>query len=384
MRALVIGGGIGGLCTARALAQAGLDATVFERADALRQIQVGGAIHLWQNGMRGLQRLDFADQVEQLAGRGAAVERAEMRNWRGRLITWWSVKEAEQELGAPTLGVVRPDLHSVLTGGTKDGVLQLGRECVGFEQGTGVTARFADGSEETGDVLIGADGIRSAVRRQLLGDEPPRYAKYASWQALAAYQDEAAPVGLFRIVWGPGARFLFYRVSEELVYWEGIFATEAGGSDPTGGRRQAVLERFRGWDRPVEAIVAATEEDAIARTDSYDRPPVERWGEGSVTLLGDAAHAMTNAAGQGANQTIEDAVVLGGCLRGASDPVAALRAYEERRIGRTAKVNTLAWNLSSLSRLKNPVACAARDNLLKVMLGTVGKRAQRKDMAYEF
>ena len=384
MRALVIGGGIGGLCTARSLRQAGVDATVFERASALEQIQVGGAIHLWHNGMRGLQRLGFADQVEQLAGRGAAVDRAEMRNWRGRLITWWSVKEAEQELGAPTLGVVRPDLHRVLVGGTEEGVLQLGRECVGFEQNGGVTARFADGSEERGDLLIGADGIRSAVRRQLLGDEPPRYAKYASWQALAEYQDEAAPVGLFRIVWGPGARFLFYRVSEVTVYWEGIFATEAGGSDPPGGRRQAVLERFGGWDHPVEAIVAATEEKAIARTDSYDRPPVKRWGEGAVTLLGDAAHAMTNAAGQGANQTIEDAVVLGGCFKGSADVTEGLRSYEKRRIGRTAGVNKLAWNLSSLSRLKNPVACTARDGLLTVMLNTVGKRAQRKDMAYEF
>ncbi len=383
MRALVIGGGIGGLCTARALSRAGFEVAVFERADVLEQIQVGGAIHVWHNGMRGLQKLGLADRVEQLAGRAAAVERAEMRNWRGRLLTSWSVKEAEQELGAPTLGVVRSDLHRTLVAGLDAGVLRLGRACASFEQDGGAIARFTDGSEEAGDVLIGADGLRSAVRRQLLGDEPPRYAKYASWQALAEFQDASAPVGLFRIVWGPGARFLFYRVSEKRVYWEGIFATEAGGADPPGARRQAVLDRFEGWQHPVEAIVAATEEKAITRTDSYDRPPVKRWGEGRVTLLGDAAHAMTNAAGQGANQTIEDAVVLGTCLKEALDATTGLRDYEKRRIGRTARVNSLAWKLSSMSRLRNPVACAARDNMLKVMFATVGKRAQRSDMAYE-
>ncbi len=385
MRALVIGGGIGGLCAARMLARVGVEAAVFERADALAQIQVGGAIHLWHNGMRGLGVLDLADPVERLAGRAAVVERAEMRTWRGRRITSWSVKDTERELGAPTLGVVRPELHRVLVGGLEEGVLRLGRRCVGFEAlDHGVTARFADGSEEHGDVLIGADGIRSAIRAQLWGDEPPRFAGYASRQAVAEFADDAAPVGLFRVVWGPGARFLFYRVSDDRVYWEGIFATEAGGADPPGGHLEATLARFDGWDHPVPAIIAATAEDAISRTDAYDRPSIPRWGEGPVTLLGDAAHAMTNAMGQGANQTIEDAVVLGKCLADATDPAAALHAYEGQRIRRTAKVSQLAWMLSSMSRIQNPVARNARDTMLTVMMATRGKRLQRKDMAYEF
>ncbi|MEJ7784406.1 MAG: FAD-dependent oxidoreductase [Solirubrobacteraceae bacterium] len=385
MRALVIGGGIGGLCAARSLDRAGLDVAVFEKAASLAQIQVGGAIHVWHNGMRGLQKLGLADDVQRRAGRAAAVERAEMRNRHGRLLTAWSVKEAEEELGAPTLGLMRPDLHRTLAAGVDSSRLQLGRRCVGFESDAdGVSARFEDGSEERGDVLIGADGLRSAVRGQLLGDTPPRFAGYASWQAVAEFQAPTAPVGRFWIVWGPGARFLFYRVSAERVYWEGIFATEAGGSDPPNGRREAVQERFAGWVDPVPEIIAATEEQAISRTDSYDRPPAKRWGEGRVTLLGDAAHAMTNAAGQGANQTIEDAVVLGSCLAGASDPAAGLREYESRRMKRTASVSTLAWNLSRMSRVKNPAAVAARDRMLTVMFATVGKRAQHKDMAYEF
>jgi 2-polyprenyl-6-methoxyphenol hydroxylase-like FAD-dependent oxidoreductase len=386
MRALVVGGGIGGLCTARALSQAGYEPLVFEKATALEHVQVGGAIHVWHNGMRGLQKLGFGEQLERATGPAAKVAVAEMRNWRGRLITSWSPAQTERELGAATVGVLRPDLHRILEGNTEAGIVRLGKKCVGFsEDGSSVTARFADGSEEKGDVLIGADGLRSAIRAALKGDEPPRYAGYASCQAVAPYPvDDTVPIGLFRVVWGRGARFLFYRLGAEHVYWEGIFATEAGRTDPPGGKKRGVLDRFAGWDSPVEAILAATAEEAIFRADIYDRPTLKTWGRGRVTLLGDAAHAMTNAVGQGANQTIEDAVVLGKLLAGKADVPSALRAYETSRIGRTTEVHKLASTLSSMSLWDNPLVCAVRDRMLTVMFAMVGKRAMRKDMGYEF
>jgi 2-polyprenyl-6-methoxyphenol hydroxylase-like FAD-dependent oxidoreductase len=386
MRALVIGGGIGGLCAARALSRAGIEPLVFERAASLEHVQVGGAIHVWHNGMRGLQKLGLGEQVERATGEAAKVAVAEMRTWRGRLITSWSPKQTEQEVGAPTVGVLRPELHRILEGAVDKGVVRPGRKLASFaEQDGAVVARFTDGSEERGDVLIGADGIRSAVRSALKGDAPPRYAGYVSYQAVAQYGvDGGAPVGLFRVVWGRGGRFLFYRLSAERVYWEGIFAIEAGRTDPPGGARQAVLERFAGWDHPVEAILSATTEEAISRSDAYDRPTLETWGQGRVTLLGDAAHAMTNAVGQGANQTIEDAVVLGKSLAGAADPIAGLRAYEKVRIARTTEVHKLARTLSSMSCWQNPAVCAVRDRMLTVMFALVGKRAMRKDMGYEF
>jgi 2-polyprenyl-6-methoxyphenol hydroxylase-like FAD-dependent oxidoreductase len=384
-RALVIGGGIGGLTAARALVRAGLEVKVFERAPALEQIQVGGAIHVWHNGMRGLQRLKLGDQVSALGGPAAIVKNAEMRNWRGKLLTAWSPEQTQQKVGAPTVGVIRPDLHRVLVAGVEDGVLELGRECVGFEQnGSGVVAEFADGSSERGDMLIGADGLRSAVRRTLRGDEPLRFARYASWQALCDFRDAATPDGLFWIVWGPGARFLFYRVSTEKLYWEGIFATDAGGSDLPGQRQHAVAAKFSGWTHPVEAIIAATDEAAISRADVYDRKPIKRWGADRVTLLGDAAHPMTNAAGQGANTTIEDAVVLGSRLqRSGGDLLDGLRTYEQERCKRTRRIANLAWRLTSFSRWSSPAALLARDRIISTMM-IVGKKVQAKDMEYEF
>jgi 2-polyprenyl-6-methoxyphenol hydroxylase-like FAD-dependent oxidoreductase len=384
MRALIVGGGIGGLSTGRALHQNGWDVAVFERAPELERIQVGGAIHVWHNGMRGLQRLGLADQVAEIGGPAARVQTAEMRNWRGRLLTSWSVQDVEREVGAPTLGVRRPDLHRVLAGGLEPGVLHLGRELTTFAQEDGgVVATFADGTDERGDVLIGADGLRSTVRRGLLGDSDLRSAKYASWQSVSDYAGDDAPVGLFRVVWGPGARFLFYHVGADQLYWEGIFATQPGGTDPPGDHKGAVAARFAGWAEPVPSIIAATQESGITRGDIYDRPPVKRWGEGRVTLLGDAAHPMTNAAGQGANQTIEDAVVLAARLGDGTDPLAGLRAYEKERIARSARFANLAWRLTALSRWSRPAAVTVRDPLVSALM-VVGKRAQRKDMAYEF
>ncbi|MBV9193805.1 MAG: FAD-dependent monooxygenase [Solirubrobacterales bacterium] len=382
-RALVIGAGIGGLTAARALMRAGVEVRVFERAESLEKIQVGGAIHVWHNGMRGLQRLGLAEPVEALGGRAAAVDTAEFRNWRGKLLVSWSPRETERLVAAPTVGVVRPDLHRVLVEGVRPDVLSLGHECTRFEQtADGVVARFADGSSERGDVLIGADGLRSAVRRGLFGEERLRFAKYASWQSLCHYDGPETRPGLFRVIWGPGARFLFYHVRAGRLYWEGIYATEPGGSDPSGRRREAVLAKFAGWHPPVTEIIAATDEAAIMRGDVYDRPPTKRWGEGRVTLLGDAAHPMTNAVGQGANMTIEDSVVLGSCLS-SGDPVAGLREYERRRMKRAAATAQLAHALTALSRWHKPAALAVRDVVLPAMM-VVGKRQHVKDMAYDF
>jgi 2-polyprenyl-6-methoxyphenol hydroxylase-like FAD-dependent oxidoreductase len=385
MRALIAGAGIAGLTSAIALRERGIEATVLERAGAPQEIQVGGCIHMWHNGMRGLQRIGVGDRLLELAGDAAVVDRAEFRTASGRLMYGWSVREIERQVGSPTFGVRRPDLHRVLLDAVEDGVVRFGETCEGFEQdGEGVTARLASGGEERGDVLIGADGMRSALRAELPGATEPRYAGYVSWQAIAHVGTDVVPVGLFRVLWGRGARFLFYRIGPEEVYWEGTFAAPAGGGEPVEQRRQAVLERFRGWSAPVETIVGATEGGAITRADMYDRPTSKQWGTGRVTLIGDAAHAMTNALGQGANQAIEDAVVLAGRLADGADPANGLRAYEAERIPRTTKFASMSWSLARASRLHNPLACAARNGGLTMGFRLGFARQHPKEMDYSF
>jgi 2-polyprenyl-6-methoxyphenol hydroxylase-like FAD-dependent oxidoreductase len=385
MRAVIAGAGVAGLTSAIALRRRGIDTVVFERAGAAQDIQVGGCIHVWHNGMRGLQRIEVGERLLELAGPAAVVQRAEFRTAHGRLMYGWSVRDIERQVGSPTFGVRRPDLHRVLLDAVEDGLVQFGETCVGFEQdGGGVLVRFAGGREERADVLIVADGLRSTLRAELPDATAPRYAGYVSWQAIARVDADVVPVGLFRVVWGRGARFLFYRIGPEEVYWEGTFAAPPGLEQAEGERKAAVLERFRGWPAPVETIVAATEQPAIGRADMYDRPPSKQWGEGRVTLVGDAAHAMTNALGQGANQAIEDSLVLARCLAEPADPATGLRNYEAERIPRAGKFASMSWSLARASRLDNALACGLRDTGLTIGFRMGFARQHPKEMDYAF
>src|SRR5687767_5100959 len=162
-RVMIIGGGLGGLAAAIALQRVGIAATVFERAPELREI--GGGVTVWTPGMKALRQLGAADAV---LATGTPAESFEFRSWRGDVLVEIPLGELGRKHGAPNMLIRRADLQSALLAQLDQSAIQLGAEYVGFEQDdTGVIARFADGREERGSVLIGADGIRSVTRLQL-------------------------------------------------------------------------------------------------------------------------------------------------------------------------------------------------------------------------
>ncbi len=383
LRVLVAGAGIGGLTAALALREAGHEVVVFDRQPTASRLAVGGGMHLWPNGMRGLRAVGLAERVRALGGDAAVVRRSEFWSWRPRRLGGFDVSEIERRLGEPTVGVSRAELHPLLLDALPADALRLGRAVTGFSQDDrGVVAHLEDG-EEPGDVLVGADGLRSVVRDQLLGAKPPRFAGYASWQAFTD-DVEGAPPGTLRVMFGPGTRFLHYPVGAGRLYWEAIAVTEPGLDDPAGQRRDGLLDRFRGWPGFVRTVLSSTPEEAIVRADIYDRPPVKRWGEGRVTLLGDAAHPMTNAVAQGANMAIEDAIVLRRALDTDHGAANALRAYERERLPRTTSMVRLATMLASLARWRHPLAVRAREAVLGgVAFSAIGFRQQLRDLDFE-
>lgn len=189
-----------------------------------------------------------------------------------------------------------------LAGALDEDAVHLGAECTWFAQDAdGITVRFADGREARGDALIGADGLRSTIRMQLLGQSKPRYAGYTLWQGTAEFDSAKYPPGLMRMVWGKGGRFVSYYTSPGRLFWFGVANAPESGTE----RKEAALERFRGWMPPIEELISATPDGSLSRVDMYDREPVSTWGTGRVTLLGDAAHPITVNSGQGAAQTLE-------------------------------------------------------------------------------
>jgi 2-polyprenyl-6-methoxyphenol hydroxylase-like FAD-dependent oxidoreductase len=383
-RVLIIGGGVGGLAAAIQLRKAGVDAVAYEQQPEVGKL--GSGFFLWSNAFRALQLLGVAERAEQA---GVPVDTNEFRHRSGKLQTAWPVADLTRKLGAPTVGMRRAVLQGILGDALDPEGLVLGAKLTGFDQdGDGVTARFADGREERGDLLIGADGVNSAVRAQVLGDGKPRYAGYAGWRAIVDYEadlgsnPEVRP-GLFRLYSGRGSWFLYYHVAPGKVYWLGLGKAPEDEQDPPQGARESLLARYEGFAEPVPSIIQSTPETEIWRAPMVDRDPSDRWGEGRVTLLGDAAHPMTPNGGRGAGQALEDAVVLAKVVAEQGAVESALRDYEHRRMERTKEIVLDARGIGARGIWTNPVRCAIRDRIGTVILKKTWTR-QERDLAYDF
>ena len=304
------------------------------------------------------------------AAAGSAIERFEIMTARGRLLAAVAVGEISRARGRPTVCVTRADLlwQSLANALGEPGVL-LGSECVGFAvTDGGVTAQLADAPTEDADVLVGADGRDSVIRRQLLGDDNPHLVGISSWSGVIPFEHPRAPTGLMRSHIGRGRQFIFHPCGGGRSYWSAELRWPAGAESPELSTAD-LLRHYQGFPEPVAAMIEATPESAIVKADLQYRKPVTRWGEGPVTLLGDAAHLMTPNTGQGANPALEDAVVLARRLQSAAaDPAAALRAYEAVRQPRTAKVTRAAVANTRMLRLSSPLACATRDAFMGIAL----------------
>lgn len=369
MKAIIIGAGIGGLAAAIGLRRAGIEVAVYEQAGRLGE--VGAGITLWPNAIKALRQLGLGQAIRAI---GVLEGQGGIRTSGGRLLASGAARDLEREFGAPTLAMHRAELHATLLGALGAGHVRLGARCLGFEQDAQcVSARFADGSSATADLLVGADGLRSAVREQLHGPQPPRYAGYTAWRAVVPFDHARLLPGES---WGTGARFGQVPLSDGRVYWFATRNTRPGQHSPDGELAE-LLRLFGGWHAPIPALIAATPAGDILRHDLFDRPPLRSWGAGRVTLLGDAAHPMTPNLGQGACQAIEDAVALMKRLAVGGDPSAALRAYEADRQPRTAQIMRQSRQIGAVGQWQGPLSVAARNLLMRAL----GPRLQARSLA---
>ncbi|NMO20282.1 FAD-binding protein [Pyxidicoccus fallax] len=383
---IIIGGGVGGLCAAIALRQAGLEVAVYERAESYRAL--GAGLSLWPNAMRAFELLGVAREV---AGAGVEWRETVMHRWDGKVLSRLAVDTLCRDLGQPTVGLLRAELHQVLLRALGPDVVHLGAACTGFHVGNDrVRVTFADGRQVEGDCLVGADGLHSVVRQQLFPEVRARYKGRTSWRGVVSVTSPVLPEGSQFELYGPGgARVGIYHMGRGpegtwRMYWFLMAPAPAGGRDAEGGHREAVLSHVRGWAEPVESLIRSTPESAILRTDIHDLEPLPHWGDGPVTLLGDAAHAMVTDLAQGACQAIEDALVLAKHLRADSDKVRALRTYESRRRPRTAYVSELSLKAGSLRYLRPPLARWARDLLMQALPRSVALNTLRSVVSHDF
>ena len=374
-RVAIIGGGIGGLTAANALSRAGIEVAVYEAAAELKEIGAGVALHA--NAMRVLRAIGVEDGVRKVAGRS---EWAVTRNGKtGRVISKTSRKQQAAAFGLQSATVHRADLLDVLADALPDGIVTLGKRCTQVDPGEDTAvARFADGSEIEADVIIGADGIHSAVRASLFGPDAPRFTGKICYRSVIPAAAVRGPrTSADNGQWlGPHGTIVLYPLrGEELInvvchyddegYRHESWITECG--------RDEVLERYAGWHESLLRLFAAG--DTWYKWALYDRDPIPRWTAGRVTLLGDAAHPMLPYLGQGACQALEDGAVLATALTAeAADPVAGLARYEHTRRPRASRVVLTARERGLSNHLTSPWATWRRDALIAVR-----RRVNRRD-----
>lgn len=361
-RVLIIGGGIGGFAAAAALRHCGIESVVCERATALRE--VGAGLSLWANAVQVLHWLGLDQAVRQA---GTPIETFELRTDTGSVLSRDSHHEIHARLRVSSVFIHRADLLSILAGAIDSSQIRLGAACTGFTQDAqGVTATFEDGHQERGDLLIGADGLNSVIRHQLLGDEQVRYSGYTAWRGLTTCDARLVRAGCATETWGRGMRFGYMPIGRGRIYWYATRNTPAGEQDPPTGRSHALYELFEDWHSPIPQLIASTPDQAILRNDICDRLPVNRWGEGRVTLLGDSAHPTTPNLGQGACQAIEDAYVLARALQRQATGEEALRTYEQARQQRTTMISQQSHWVGRVAQWESPAACWFRNLMLRL------------------
>ncbi|MGP4015117.1 FAD-dependent monooxygenase [Saccharopolyspora sp. 5N708] len=334
MRVLVIGAGVGGLAIANGLLDKGHDVRVFEHADALRTS--GAGITVWSNGTAALRELGI--DIEQI---GRPLHSLRSMTETGRLLWEADLDEVTERLGSPTVQIPRRTLIAQMAAALPPGVLQFGRCCTGVtEHPDHVVVEFADGTSATGDVLIGADGQRSVVRREVLGGAPAKPTGWASWQGLTTSDLPIAQGHQTLNIAGRYAHCGLIPTGDGLLHW--WFDMPWKDGDPV--QSVAELRRvFRGWPDPVEHLLASVTDDDLGFFPHIRHKVPVVWGGPRSTLLGDAVHAMPPAVAQAANQTLEDAWLLTQYLSDVDgSPEVLLRAYEQERRPRALKVSRTA------------------------------------------
>jgi salicylate hydroxylase len=358
----VVGAGLGGLNAAIALRQRGFDVTVYEQSDVLGEI--GAGIQLSPNAMRVLMALGLDRDFEAIA---FEPHRHVVRNWKtGSIVSATQMRGAfRPQYGAGYFGAHRADLHAVLQNALPTECIQLNARVTAVTQTPDrAVLTFADGNRVESDIVIGADGIRSAVRESLFGADAPRFTGHIVWRGLVP--SGALPKDFIEpdmTAWfGPKGTVVHYYVRRgELVNWIAHF--ESDWRDESwwveSDWREAATA-YAGWHPTLATLFSHTER--CYKWALYDREPLAHWSEGRVTLLGDSAHPMLPYLAQGAAQAIEDGYVLADLLSAhRSDPVAALAAYEVARLPRTARIQLHARERGKINNTTSAFARFKRD-----------------------
>ncbi|CAN7747795.1 FAD-dependent monooxygenase [Caballeronia sp. LjRoot31] len=363
-RIAIIGAGLGGTAAAALMQRAGYPVRLYEQAPSFSRL--GAGIHLGPNVMKIMRRMDCEDALNVM---GSHPDFWYSRDWKtGEAIAQIPLGDfALKEYGASYLTVHRGDFHALMTEAVAPGTIEFNKCLSGIEEvDNEVRLTFADGSVETADIVIGADGVNSKIRDHLLGAEPPRYTGYVAHRAVfPASLLGSDPFDLCVKWWSEDRHMMVYYVTsrrDEIYYVTGVPQAEwPAGQSVAPSSRDEMREAFAGYHPSVQKLIDATPE--VTKWPLLERDPLPLWSRGRLVLLGDACHPMKPHMAQGAAMAIEDAAMLTRCLDevGATDYAGVFALYEANRAERASKVQLVSHNNTWLRTNEDPAWVFAYD-----------------------
>ncbi len=357
-RIAIIGGGIGGLAAAVALRAHGVDVSVHERSAELKEI--GAGLRLTPNALKALRALGLENEAMAV---GVRMDRSVTRSWRSNGIISTQDTSATR-YGASALTIHRADMLDLFRQRLPDQVTSLNAQCTGIEVHEDfAVARFADGSEIEANAVIGADGIHSAVRESLFGADKPRFTGCVCWRGLIPIDRYPHAANASTRWLGPHGHVVSYPVRRgELLNFVAHYDSDAWTEESwtREAERDELLHTYARWNDAVLRMLESAE--GYFKWALYDRAPMDAWGKGRATLLGDAAHSMLPYLSQGSSMTLEDACVLAQeVARTPSDLADSLRRYERARMPRTRRAQLGSSARAKENHLASPLARFRRD-----------------------
>lgn len=370
----IVGAGIGGLTAAVSLHDSGVEPVVFEAGESLSAADAG--VVLRTNGLKVLDRLDLGEPVRSA---GAAVTRSRLGKADGTTLREYDLRAVGDD-GSGYVIVRRRELLELLAGELPDEVVSFGRRCVGFDRpddptapDATVTVEFADAPDRELTAVLGADGLGSAVRTTLFPGTEPASAGEVSYRGLAPAAAVPGVTDAFVEYAGRGSLAGFGPAGDDSVHWYAIVEPCPG----TGReRRDCLRSRVASYPESITAAVAATPADGIVETPHADLPPLDRWHDGRIALVGDAAHASLPYLSQSASQALEDGYVVGRCLDDCDTVSAAFERYQRNRKWKADYVHETARRTGRLLNVESLPARLVRNTLTRLFPQSLYRRQQ--------
>ncbi len=352
MKAIIIGAGIGGMSAAAALKQNGIECEIYEAVKEMKP--VGAALSIWSNGVKCMNHLGMGKIMDDLGGPMHYM--SYQNGLTGEAMTQFSLAPLVEQVGERPCPVSRADMQRRMIEWWGADQIGFGKRLAEILQSeSGVTAKFTDGTQATGDFLIAADGTHSIAREHVLGHATERrYAGYVNWNGLVDIDTAIAPDNQWTTFVGEGKRVSIMPIAGNRFYFFFDVPLTKGLNEDRTTVKADLKNYFSGWCAPVQTLIDAIDPDTTNRIEIHDIEPFSPLVKGKVALLGDAGHSTTPDIGQGACAALEDSVVLGQSFTKGLTIEETLELYQEHLVGRVKDLVLKARKRCDVTHGKHP------------------------------